>query len=231
MPARRSRRAQRARALPTWGVRLAVATACLAVASSASAHVVVLPSVVSLNTSTEFTLQVPTERNLPTVAVRVMFPAQVTVYSFRVPPAGFTVAPILAPNQSIIGAVFRGTIPVGQYQTFKFLGTAFSTGATTWDAYQTYADGKVKPWTGAPEPAGAVSPETGPTQPGPASQVTVVASAASVTPSSGGSSDTAGIWLGIIAIVIAAGAAVTAGLLWTTRPMRLPEDDGPPERR
>lgn len=230
MTTRRSWRAQRRGALPRWGVRLAVATACLAVASTASAHVVVLPSVVAKGTATEFTLQVPTERNIPTVAVRVMFPSQVTVYSFRVPPTGFTVTPILAPNQSIIGAVFRGTIPVGRYQTFQFLGTAFSTGPTAWDAYQTYADGKIKPWNGPPEPAGAVSPETGPTQPGPASQVTVVASAASVTPSNG-SSDTAGIWLGIIAIVIAVGAAVLAGLLWSTRPMRLPDDDGPPERR
>jgi uncharacterized protein YcnI len=228
--ARRSRRVRRTAALPRWGVRAAVAMTSLVAVSTASAHVVVLPSVVAKNTATEFTLQVPTERNIPTTAVRVMFPSQVTVYSFRVPPPGFTVTPILARNQTVIGAVFRGTIPVGRYQTFRFLGTAFSTGTTTWPAYQTYADGKIKPWTAAPGPSGAASPETGPTQPGPAASVAVVSSLAAAS-SGGTSTDETGIWLGVIAIAFAAGAAVLAGLLWTTRPARLPGDDGPPESR
>jgi len=211
-------------------VRAAVAAAALVIVAPASAHVVVLPSVAPKGTPTEFTLQVPTERNLPTIAVRVMFPPQVSVYSFQVPPAGFTVTPILAKNQSIIGAVFRGTIPVGEYQAFHFLGTPFSTGQTLWPAYQTYADGLVKPWNGPVEPPGAVSQESGPTQPGPTSAVTIVnagsstATAATSGGSSGSGSDS-GVWLGIIAIVIAIGAAVAAGLLWATRPVRLPDDD------
>ncbi len=147
--------------LPRWAVRVAVAAATLIIVAPASAHVVVLPSVAPEGTPTEFTLQVPTERNLPTTAVRVMFPPQVSVYSFQVPPPGFTVTPILAKNQSIIGAVFRGTIPVGEYQAFHFLGTPFSTGQTRWPAYQTYADGLVKPWNGPVEAPGAVSAETG----------------------------------------------------------------------
>ena len=35
----------------------------------------------------------------------------------------------------------------------------------------------------------------------------------------------AAIWLGVIAIVIAALAALGVGLLWSTRPARLPEDE------
>jgi hypothetical protein len=35
----------------------------------------------------------------------------------------------------------------------------------------------------------------------------------------------AAIWLGVIAIGIAALAAIGVGLLWSTRPARLPEDD------
>lgn len=227
MPDRRLRRVWRASALPRWGVRVAVAAATVTAVATATAHVVVLPQVAPKGSPTEFTLQVPTERNIPTIAVRVMFPPQVSVYSFKVPPIGFTVTPILARNQSIIGAVFRGTIPVGDYQTFQFLGTPFTTGLTRWPAYQTYADGKVKPWTGPVEVAGTVSPETGPTQPGPASSVQIVAAGTvtGTTTTSGSSSDAA-IWLGLIAIVIAGGAAVAAGLLWTTRPARLPDDDG-----
>jgi len=226
LPARAPARAP----LPRWAVRAAVAAAALVIVAPASAHVVVLPSVAPKGTPTEFTLQVPTERNLPTIAVRVMFPPQVSVYSFQVPPAGFTVTPILAKNQSIIGAVFRGTIPVGEYQAFHFLGTPFSTGQTLWPAYQTYADGLVKPWNGPVEPPGAVSQESGPTQPGPTSAVTIVnagSSTATAATSGGsrGSGSDSGVWLGIIAIVIAIGAAVAAGLLWATRPVRLPDDD------
>jgi len=223
--------------LPRWAVRAAVAAAALIVVAPASAHVVVLPSVAPKGTPTEFTLQVPTERNLPTTSVRVMFPPQVSVYSFQVPPAGFTVTPILAKNQSIIGAVFRGTIPVGEYEAFHFLGTPFATGQTLWPAYQTYADGQVKPWNGPVETPGSVSVETGPTQPGPTSAVEIVAAGTSTatrstvggTTGSGGSGSDTGVWLGIVAIVIALGAAVAAGLLWATRPMRLPDDE--PERR
>ena len=126
-------------------------------------------------------------------------------------------------------------VPVGQYLDFHFLGTPTTTGTAAWPALQTYADGKVKPWTGRPEPPGAVSTENGPTQQGPASATVVVkagaAPAAATTtatsaPSSGGSSD-AGIWLGLIAIAVAAAAAVGTGLLWSTRPARLPDGEGP----
>lgn len=222
--------------LPRRAVRAAVAAAGLIVVAPASAHVVVLPSVAPKGSPTEFTLQVPTERNLPTTAVRVMFPPQVSVYSFQVPPQGFTVTPILAKNQSIIGVVYRGTIPVGEYQAFHFLGTPFATGQTLWPAYQTYADGLVKPWNGPVEAPGAVSEETGPTKPGPTSAVTIVAAGAATTTAtaggtSGGSGSDSGVWLGIIAIVMAIGALVAAGLLWATRPFRLPDDDTGPASR
>jgi uncharacterized protein YcnI len=227
---RRPRRASARAPRPRWAGRVAVAAAALIIAAPASAHVVVLPSVAPEGTPTEFTLQVPTERNLPTTSVRVMFPPQVSVYSFQVPPAGFTVTPILAKNQSIIGAVFRGTIPTGNYQTFHFLGTPFSTGRTRWPAYQTYADGLIKPWNGPVEAPGSVSAETGATQPGPTAAVEIVkARTSTATPATGGRSSGSGsdgaIWFGLVAIVIAIGAAVAAGLLWATRPVRLPDDD------
>jgi len=226
-----------------WAVRAAVVCAALVVVAPASAHVVVLPSVVPEGSPTEFTLEVPTERNLPTIAVRVMFPSQVSVYSFQVPPPGFTVTPIYAKNQSLIGVIYRGKIPVGEYEDFHFLGTPFSTGQTLWPAYQTYADGLVKPWNGPPEAPGAVSVENGPTQSGPTSAVTVAAAGSASTSSTQGSgltevgssgsgaSSGSAVWLGIIAIVIALGAAAAAGLLWATRPMRLPDDDADPPAR
>jgi hypothetical protein len=140
---------------------------------------------------------------------------------------------ITSSNQTIRGVSYTGgRIGVNQYQDFRFLGTPTATGQTVWKAYQTYADGKVKPWTAKPEAPGAVSVENGPTQPGPGSAVQVVSAGAATaadtaTSSSGSGSDhsDAAVYLGIIAIGIAALAALGTGLLWSTRPAKLPSDD------
>jgi uncharacterized protein YcnI len=227
MRVRRSRRTSARHAPARWWVRTAVVAGVLVTAAPATAHVVVLPATAPVGRSTEFTLQVPTERAIPTTAVRVMFPSDVTVYSFKSPTPGFTVTPIHARNQSIIGVIYRGTVPVGRYATFQFLGTPFTSGQTLWPSYQTYADGEVKPWTGPPDSPGSVSPESGPTQPGPAAHVEIVSIGASAMPGSGssGSGSEAGIWLGVIAICIAGGAAIATGFLWASRPARLPDDE------
>ena len=74
------------------------------------------------------------------------------------------------------------------------------------------------------------APESGPTDPGPGSATEVLAAreplSSGAAPADGGDeSSGAGIWLGLIAIVISALAAVGTGLLWSTRPARLPEED------
>jgi hypothetical protein len=215
------------------GVALATLVAALAMAAPAAAHVDVLPARLEQGAAVELTVRVPTERNLATTAVEVEFPAEVTVYSFGEPPRGWTVEPVRAADGRFRGVVFRGgTIGVGRYADFTMLGTPFETGTVAWKVRQTYADGQVKPWTGPPEDEGASSPETGPSAPGPAAQVEIVApgtvaegTAAPVDARDDGDSGAA-IWLGVIAIGIAALAAVGVGLLWSTRPARLPEDDG-----
>lgn len=208
------------------------AAAWLALAAPAMAHVEVLPSTVTQGQATEFTVRVPTERNLPTTQVRIDFPSQVTVYSFADPPPGWTLRPILSRDGRSIGVIYEGgRIAVGRYADFHFLGTPFGSGTAIWRARQRYADGLVKPWTGPPETPGRAEPESGSTAPGPASAVTIARAGASTSPaapaaSSGGGDDSgAGVWLGIIAIGISALAALGVGLLWSTRPARLPGDD------
>jgi len=85
----------------------------------------------------------------------------------------------------------------------------------------------VKPWTGPPEAAGTTSAESGPTAPGPAPAVEISAPGAAPAASNGGSGDDSGaaVWLGVIAIGVAALALVGVGLLWASRPMTLPGDD------
>lgn len=214
-------------------IALAGLVASLAVAAPAAAHVDVLPAQVEQGKALELTVRVPTERNLPTTAVHVQFPSQVTVYSFGEPPRGWTVKPQLATDGRLRGVTFQGgTIPVGRYADFTMLATPFQTGTVLWKVLQTYQDGQVKPWTGTPVAEGGSSQETGPGSPGPASQMeivpagTVVSGVPAPSATGGGDGDSgAGIWLGVIAIGISALAAVGVGLLWSTRPARLPEDD------
>lgn len=209
---------------------LTVAALLIGGAAQASAHVNVLPTEVAQGEPLQFTVRVPTERQLPTTRVRVEFPSQITVYSFATPPPGWTMTPVRGPDQRFRAVVYSGgRIGVGQYADFHMLGTPFESGTATWKAFQTYADGKVKPWTAAAEPEGTEISETGPTDPGPAAVVTVaepgeVVGASTVTTS--GDDSGAAIWLGIIAIAISAMCLLALGFLWSTRPARLPGGDG-----
>ena len=96
-----------------------------------------------------------------------------------------------------------------------------------------------------PEEPGEASAETGPTDPGPAAAQTILepgqapatggtggggAGGAGGGGGSGGDDSDAAIWLGVIAIGIAALAVLATGFLWSTRPATLPagdEDDAP----
>lgn len=204
-------------------------------ASPALAHVDVLPTEVAQGESVQFTIRVPTERPVPTTRVAIDFPSQVTVYSFADPPAGWTVTPVRAANGRFSGVVYSGgRIGVDRYADFHVLGTPFESGTAVWKARQTYADGKVKPWTGPAEKPGEEAPESGPTDPGPAAVVTILEpgqSASGATPIAAGRDDSdsgAAIWLGVIAIVISGLCLLALGFLWSTRPARLPPDDEGP---
>jgi uncharacterized protein YcnI len=207
---------------------LLAATAWLAGAGAALAHVEVLPASAPADEATEFTIRVPTERDMATTRVRVDFPSQVTVFSFAEPPPGWTLTPLRETDGRFRGVVYSGgRIPAGRYADFHVLGTPFEEGLAIWPARQGYADGQVKPWTGPPElPGQGEAPESGPTDPGPAPAVEIGApgsTAAGATAEDDDDSGTA-IWLGVIAIGISLLSALSVGFLWSTRPARLPED-------
>jgi uncharacterized protein YcnI len=212
-------------------ILVAAAAALLACCGTALAHVQVLPATGAVQQSQEFTIRVPTERPIPTTAVQVTFPSQITVYAFAPPPPGWTMTRAQRDGRYSGVTYSGGRIPVGGYVDFHVLGTPTAAGAAVWRARQTYADGKVKPWTGPPEKPGAVSTEDGPTAQGPAAVVTVAATGSAVptqAPAAGGTRDDhsgAAVWLGIIGIALAALALLAAGLLWSSRPTTLPPDD------
>ncbi|MGD9570443.1 MAG: DUF1775 domain-containing protein [Thermoleophilia bacterium] len=210
---------------------LAALVALLVAAATAHAHVDVLPATLEQGTAAELTVRVPNERDVPTTRVRVDVPPQVTVYSLGEPPPGWSVTGVRAADGRIGSVIWAGgAIPPGRYADFTMLGTPFDEGVATWPARQTYADGQVKPWTGPPEDEGAARTESGPTDPGPAAQTTIVAvgsaPAAAAAAAGGGDDDSgAAIWLGVIAIGVAALALIGVGFLWSSRPARLPEDE------
>jgi hypothetical protein len=212
-------------------VLVAALVALALAASPALAHVDVLPVEVAQGGSTQFTIRVPTERDLPTTRVAVDFPSQVTVYSFADPPPGWTVTPVRAADGRFSGVVYSGgRIGVDGYADFHVLGPPYESGEAVWKARQTYADGQVKPWTGPPELPGQEAPESGPGDPGPAALVTVLepgAATSAATPAGAGDDSDSGaaVWLGVIAIVISGLCLLALGFLWSTRPARLPPDD------
>jgi len=212
-------------------VPVAIALLALALPARAGAHVEVLPDKPLLEQEQEFVVRVPDERDIPTTAVRVLFPNGVNVSQFAPLPA-WRRKVLLTRDRRPRGVVYTGgQIAPGEYGEFRFLATPRRPGPVVWKTFQTYADGATKPWTGPPEPPGAKEErETGPTEqgPAPATEVTAVPDIASGgTPATGGKavSSDAATWLGVIAIVIALGCALAVGFLWSTRPAALPADE------
>ena len=206
---------------------LAAALVPLAAAPVALAHVSVLPTTAVKQEPTEFTVRVPAEEGLTTTQVRVGFPPEITVYAVADAP-GWTTKIIKRPDGRLGGVIWSGgVIPPNQYADFTVLGTPFGDGTAVWPAWQTTSSGKVKRWTGPPEAPGAAATETGVNRPGPASGVTIVASAAQAAPASdsGGGSQ----WPAVIAIAISLVALAGVGLVWSSRPRDLPPD-GPEDR-
>jgi Domain of unkown function (DUF1775) len=222
---------------------LLAALCALAFPNAAAAHVEVLPDTVAPGADQELTIEVPNERDLATTRVSVTFPRGLSVYSLG-RSAGWRQRPVLSADGRLHGVVYSGgRIAPRHYETFHVLAVGTRPGVFAWSVRQAYADGKVKPWTGTPErDSASEAPESGPTQPGPAPATRVappaaaagngtspaVASAqkpaAAPARASAKRSSPAAVWLGVIAIVLASAAVLLVGLLWSTRPARLPAD-------
>ncbi|MEZ5102454.1 MAG: DUF1775 domain-containing protein [Thermoleophilia bacterium] len=141
--------------------RLGVAVAAvglggLTAAGPALAHVQVLPARVAPGDPVLFTVLVPNEAGTPTTTVELRVPDGVVPFSFE-PVTGWKRTERRAANGALEGVVWRGSLPVGSFVRFAFLAaTPERPGELRWRALQTYADGTVVRWIGAPgsdEPA------------------------------------------------------------------------------
>lgn len=115
-----------------------------------SAHVKVSPIEAGIATYQEFTVSVPTEKNNPTVALRLVIPGLDSVTPNV--KSGWTVAVKKSATSTTEIEWSKGSIPAGFRDTFVFSAkTPSKSGQIIWKAYQTYQDGTVVAWDAGSE--------------------------------------------------------------------------------
>jgi uncharacterized protein YcnI len=181
----------------------------MAFAGVASAHVTVWPKQSKANAYERYTIRVPTEKDIPTVKLRVELPAGAT-FSSVLPVPGWKFETEKDAFGKVVALVWSGgEIKKGEFMEFGIsVKNAKDPGDTVWKAYQTYSDGSVVEWTGAPDsktPAPMVKLEAGtaddhghdqkdqPAAQQPAKETPAATQPAAAQPAQGGS---LGTWLG-----------------------------------
>jgi uncharacterized protein YcnI len=134
--------------------RFFFATSVLAYASVAEAHVTVWPKETTVGSWEKYTVRVPVEKNVNTIKVRVEFPQGVEVHSVM-PVPGWNYQFEKGKDGKITAIVWTATnggIKPNEFMEFAFVAeNPKKPGTIAWKAEQTYADGSVVNWTGAPD--------------------------------------------------------------------------------
>lgn len=118
----------------------------LFVATAAQAHVTVKPAQVGVGAFQTFTVSVPSEKPIPTTAVRLVLPEGLHHVSPTVKP-GWTIN-LVKDGDEVKEIVWTGgSIPAEFRDEFTFSSQVPSEeGTVMWKAYQTYRDGSVVAW-------------------------------------------------------------------------------------
>ena len=135
--------------LPLLGILM------LAHAGLASAHVTVLPKEAVQGGYETFTVRVPNEKDSATTKVEVRFQAGAVEISRFEPKPGWSYDIAQDSSGAITGVTWtaagEGLLPT-EFAQFNMLGKVSDTATSiSWKAYQTYKDGTVVEWTGAPD--------------------------------------------------------------------------------
>jgi uncharacterized protein YcnI len=119
--------------------------------AAAQAHIQVTPAAVAPNDPVKFTVLVPGERDSDTVKVELQMPSGLLPFSYEDTP-GWKRSLVKAANGSVERVVWTGSTPGDGFTEFSFLaGTPENPGELAFKALQTYADGTVVRWIGAPD--------------------------------------------------------------------------------
>jgi uncharacterized protein YcnI len=142
--------------------------AMVAVSAPAWAHVVVSPEVVTADDYETLIVSVPTEREIPTTKIRVEVPEGFLLSGVQ-PVPGWEHS--FEEDGGVVRAVTfsGGQIRPQEFQQFLLQAQApEEPGEYPWKAFQTYADGSVVEWSGAPdseEPASVIEVVSGGSEP------------------------------------------------------------------
>ncbi|MBX5445260.1 YcnI family protein [Sphaerobacter sp.] len=126
-------------------------TMLLVMTGVASAHVTVWPREATAGSFEKYTVRVPTEKDIPTVKVELIFPQGLRVSSFQ-PKPGWTYEVQRDAAGNITGVIWSGgSIGPGEFDEFAFVAAnPQEPGELVFVAHQTYADGSVVSWEGPP---------------------------------------------------------------------------------
>ena len=138
--------------------------AMVAMSAPAWAHVVVSPEVVTAGDYETFTVSVPTEKEVPTTKIRIEVPEGFLLSGVQ-PVPGWEHS--FEEKGGVVTAVTfsGGEIRPREFQQFLLQAQApEEPGEYPWKAFQTYEDGSVVEWSGAPdseEPASVIEVVSG----------------------------------------------------------------------
>jgi len=122
----------------------------LATAGPAAAHIQVTPGIAAPDDPVRFTVLVPGESDKETVKVQLKVPKDVLPFSFGRTP-GWKRTLVEAPNGAVDRIVWTGRMAKDDFAEFSFLaGTPAQPTTLVWKALQTYSDGTIVRWIGAP---------------------------------------------------------------------------------
>lgn len=144
---------------------LSLVTLGLLIAASVSAHVVVKPNSVGIGAFQVFTMGVPSEKDIPTIGLKLMLPEGLNFVTPNVKPGWSVVVKTQATGKKITDDDGMqvdemkpveidwtgGSVPAGQRDEFNFQAQVSATPTIlAWKAYQTYQDGSVVAWDQTP---------------------------------------------------------------------------------
>jgi len=125
-------------------------TMLLTAAVPLSAHVTLQPKTAKTGMQ-EYSVRVPTEKDVATTSVRMVFPPGFEVLRFRPPAPGWTYEIERDSSGRISGVTWSGgKIARDEYEQFQFMARARNAGVFKIDAYQTYGDNDVDEINRAP---------------------------------------------------------------------------------
>ncbi len=199
-------------------IRVVVLTAlALSVAHAAHAHVTVQPREAAAKSSTQLTIRVPNEKDVPTESIRLEFPPALQVLRLK-PLAGWATEVERDADGKISAITYKGSM-IGreEYQEFSLIARLpDTTGPTRIKAFQNYVGEQVA-WVNDAEPRPAPTIVVTPAVVAAAPAADSFAAPAPAAPGAGRSSGDAssggastGGWLGATSLVLSALALLAA---------------------